>query len=92
MTTMDKAVESVQRVGTLITEIVAASGEQSAGIEQVGQTVVQMDYVTQQNAALGEEAAAAAGSRQDQADVLTRNVAFFKLGGEHAGVYSAADA
>jgi len=78
--TMDKIVESVQRVSNLITEIAAISEEQTNGIEQVSQTIVDMDHTTQQNAALVEEAAAATGSLQDQADALARNVAFFKLG------------
>ena len=60
-------------------EISAASGEQSAGIEQVNQAITQMDEVTQQNAALVEEAAAAAESLEEQAQNLSASVAVFKL-------------
>jgi methyl-accepting chemotaxis protein len=60
-------------------EITSASLEQSSGIEQVNQAIGQMDQVTQQNAALVEEAAAAAASLHDQADALTQVVAVFKL-------------
>ena len=57
---MDEIVGSVKRVTDIIGEIAAASHEQTAGIEQINQAVTQMDQVTQQNAALVEEAAAAA--------------------------------
>jgi methyl-accepting chemotaxis protein len=60
-------------------EISAASHEQSAGIEQVNQAIAQMDQVTQQNAALVEEAAAAAGSMQEQAGRLSQVVSIFRL-------------
>jgi methyl-accepting chemotaxis protein len=60
-------------------EISAASQEQSAGIEQVNQTVVQMDETTQQNAALVEEATAAARSMEEQAGHLSDAVSIFKL-------------
>ncbi|PZU28610.1 MAG: methyl-accepting chemotaxis protein, partial [Stenotrophomonas sp.] len=59
-------------------EISAASQEQSAGIDQVNQTVMQMDETTQQNAALVEEATAAARSMEDQANQLTEAVAVFR--------------
>jgi len=62
-------------------EIAAASQEQSAGIEQVNQAVGQMDEMTQQNAALVEQAAAAAESLQDQAARLAEAVSVFKLDG-----------
>jgi methyl-accepting chemotaxis protein len=62
-------------------EITAASQEQSSGIEQVNKAISQMDQVTQQNAALVEEAAAAAESLQDQAGKLTEVVSVFKLNG-----------
>jgi len=74
-------VQSVQRVGEVVTEISAAGQEQSAGIEQVNLAIVQMDQVTQQNAALVEQAAAAAQSLQDQAAQLARLVSVFKLEG-----------
>src|SRR3569623_40362 len=77
--TMDEIVGSVRRVTDVMVEIMAASQEQSTGIEQVNQAIAQMDQVTQQNAALVEEAAAAAESMQDQAAALARLVATFKL-------------
>ncbi len=77
--TMDEIVASVQRVTTIMSDIAAASQEQTAGIEQVNQTVMQMDETTQQNAALVEEATAAARSMEDQARQLTDAVAQFRL-------------
>jgi methyl-accepting chemotaxis protein len=77
--TMEEIVESVKRVTDIMAEITAASGEQSAGIEQVNQAIAQMDQVTQQNAALVEQAAAAASSMEEQARNLSQSVAVFKL-------------
>ena len=77
--TMDNVVASIQRVTDIMGEITAASQEQTSGIEQVNQAVIQMDQVTQQNAALVEEAAAAAQSLQEQASGLARTVSAFKL-------------
>ncbi|WP_336324836.1 methyl-accepting chemotaxis protein [Stenotrophomonas muris] len=77
--TMGEIVASVQRVTDIMAEISAASQEQSAGIEQVNQTVVQMDETTQQNAALVEEATAAARAMEDQAGQLADAVAIFRL-------------
>ena len=77
--TMNEVVASVKRVTDIMGEIMAASQEQSSGIEQVHQAISQMDQVTQQNAALVEEAAAAAGSLQEQAVNLAQVVAVFKL-------------
>ena len=77
--TMNEIVDSVKHVTDIMAEIMAASQEQSAGIEQVNQAIGQMDQVTQQNAALVEEAAAAAASMQDQAGQLSQTVAVFKL-------------
>ncbi|HEY9280466.1 MAG TPA: methyl-accepting chemotaxis protein [Eoetvoesiella sp.] len=77
---MTQVVGSVQSVTTVMGEISSASREQSDGIAQVNQAVLQMDAVTQQNAALVEQAAAAAGSLQEQATRLTEAVAVFKLG------------
>ena len=82
--TMDEVVASVRRVTDIMGEITAASVEQSAGIEQVNQAIAQMDEVTQQNAALVEEAAAAAHSLQDQAGSLAQVVGVFRLDGRHA--------
>ena len=77
--TMQDIVVSVQRVANLMGEIASASQEQSQGIAQVNATVTQMDDATQQNAALVEEAAAAAQSLQDQASRLAQVVSVFKL-------------
>jgi methyl-accepting chemotaxis protein len=77
--TMDQVVASVRHVTDIIGEITAASAEQSAGIEQINQAISGMDNVTQQNAALVEQAAAAAGSLQDQARTLAQVVSVFKL-------------
>jgi hypothetical protein len=80
----------VKRVTDIMSEIAAASNEQSAGIEQVNQAIIQMDEVTQQNAALVEEAAAAAESMQDQAEVLMHAVSAFKLEGGIARAHATA--
>ena len=77
--TMAEIVASVQRVTDIMAEISAASQEQSAGIEQVSQTVIQMDGTTQQNAALVEEASAAARSLEQQANRLIDAVEVFDL-------------
>ncbi|MBV7536248.1 MCP four helix bundle domain-containing protein [Duganella sp. sic0402] len=77
--TMDEVVTSVRRVTDIMSEIANASQEQSAGIAQVNQSIIEMDSMTQQNAALVEEAAAAAQSLQDQAGELARVVSIFKL-------------
>ncbi|MEB0135330.1 methyl-accepting chemotaxis protein [Actimicrobium sp. CCC2.4] len=79
--TMGEIVDSVRRVTDIMAEIMSASVEQSAGIEQVNLAIGQMDQVTQQNAALVEEAAAAAESLQEQAGELERTVAVFKFEG-----------
>jgi methyl-accepting chemotaxis protein len=76
--TMEHVVTSIQRVASIISEIAAASREQMTGIDQINQAVGQMDSVTQQNAALVEEAAAAAQSLEDQAHRLTKTVSVFK--------------
>jgi len=77
--TMTEVVASIKRVSDIVAEISAASTEQSSGIQQVGDAVGQMDHVTQQNAALVEESAAAAESLKGQAQQLVRAVAVFKL-------------
>jgi methyl-accepting chemotaxis protein len=76
---MTGIVASVQRVADLMSEIAAASNEQSQGIGQVNQSIAEMDNATQQNAALVEEAAAAAASLQDQSARLSQVVSVFKL-------------
>ena len=77
--TMEEVVNSVKRVTDIMSEIMVASLEQTSGIEQVNQAIIQMDQVTQQNAALVEQAAAAAQSMQDQADNLLQVVGVFRL-------------
>jgi methyl-accepting chemotaxis protein len=77
--TMHDIVTSVQRVTDIMAEITAASQEQSAGIEQVNQTITQMDETTQQNAALVEEATASARALEEQAGELREAVAQFRL-------------
>jgi methyl-accepting chemotaxis protein len=77
--TMEEIVSSVKRVADIMGEITAASQEQRSGIEQVNQAVTQMDEVTQQNAALVEEAAAASEALQEQAIHLAQVVSVFKL-------------
>ena len=81
--TMQQVVDSVQRVTSIMGEITLATAEQSQGIAQVNEAIGHMDGVTQQNAALVEQAAAAAESLQEQAAQLEQAVSVFKLGGEH---------
>ncbi|WP_312513661.1 methyl-accepting chemotaxis protein [Massilia sp.] len=87
--TMDEVVDSVGRVSAIIGEIAAASGEQRTGIGHVNVAITEMDGVTQQNAALVEQAAAAAGSLHQQASALSQLVSSFQLG---AGARAAAGA
>ncbi|NUA30634.1 methyl-accepting chemotaxis protein [Cupriavidus basilensis] len=88
--TMTEIIRDIQRVSDIMGEISAASVEQTAGIDQVAHAVSQMDEVTQQNASLVEEAAAAAQSLEEQAAKLNDTVAVFRLGNQ--GVASAASA
>ena len=83
--TMTEVVSSIRRVTDIMSEISAASHEQAMGVSQVGEAVTQMDQVTQQNAALVEEMAAAATSLRSQANDLVQVVAVFKLGTEPQG-------
>ncbi len=78
--TMREVVESIQNVSGIMGEISAASNEQSVGVAQVGEAITQMDQVTQQNAALVEEMAAAASSLKSQAQDLVQTVSVFTLG------------
>jgi aerotaxis receptor len=78
-TAMQQVIDSTARVTTIMAEMADATREQSLGIAQVGQAVSLLDTVTQQNAALVEEAAAAAGNLADQTDRLTSAIAIFKL-------------
>jgi len=77
--TMKEVVASIRRVNDIMGEISAASHEQSAGVSQVGEAVMQMDQTTQQNAALVEEMSAAAGSLNQQAQDLLDAVSVFRL-------------
>ena len=77
--TMSDVVASVARVTDIMAEITSASQEQSVGIDQVNEAITQMDHVTQQNAALVEQAAAAAASLQEQAENLAHVASGFKL-------------
>jgi methyl-accepting chemotaxis protein len=80
--TMMEVVDSVKRVTDVVSEISAASQEQTEGIDQINIAIAQMDQVTQQNTALVEEAASAAESLQQQANVLVEAVSIFKLAGD----------
>jgi methyl-accepting chemotaxis protein len=77
--TMQEIVDSIGRVTSIMSGIAMASQEQSAGIEQVNQAIAQMDQVTQQNAALVEEAAAASTSMREQAKALSQLVSTFRF-------------
>ncbi len=83
--TMDEIVSSVKRVSDTLGEITAAAAEQSSGIGEVNAAINQLDQMTQQNAALVEQSAAAAESLRDQAERLAQAVAVFKLGGGQPG-------
>jgi methyl-accepting chemotaxis protein len=80
--TMEGIVDAVRQVAAIMSDISAASQEQSSGIAQVNQAIAQIDDVTQQNAALVEEAAAAAQSMRDQAEMLAEAVSVFRLAGQ----------
>jgi len=82
--TMNEIVQSVRRVADVIGEITAAASEQSGGIAQVNGSIASLDQMTQQNAALVEQSAAAAQSLREQADQLAQAVAVFKLTGHMA--------
>ena len=84
--TMTDVVNSIGRVTHIMGEISSASSEQAAGVSQVGEAVTQMDLVTQQNAALVEEMAAAASSLQSQSDDLVKVVASFKLSANETAI------
>ncbi|MDR6395487.1 methyl-accepting chemotaxis protein [Herbaspirillum seropedicae] len=84
--TMNEVVASVKRVSDIVAEITAAGAEQTQGIEQINNAVVQMDENTQQNAALVEQAAAAAKALQEQAGRLSETVSVFRLDAQHVPV------
>jgi len=87
--TMEEIVASIRRVTDIMAEISAAGREQEMGIGQINQAVAEMDTVTQQNAALVEEAAAASAAMQDQAAELAAMVSIFKVDAGHRGVEAA---
>ncbi|MGK0250159.1 MAG: methyl-accepting chemotaxis protein [Oleispira sp.] len=80
--TLEEIVIGAKKVGDIISEIAAAGAEQTQGIEQVNKAVTQMDEMTQQNAALVEQAAAASESLEEQGKGLQRLMTFFTTGGE----------
>ena len=82
--TMEEVVAAIQRVSSIVAEISTASSEQSNGVRQIGDAITQMDQVTQQNAALVEQSAAAADSLRHQAQQLVQAVAVFRLSGSEA--------
>ena len=88
--TMTEVVNAIKHVTDIMGEISNASSEQSIGVAQVGEAVSQMDQVTQQNAALVEEMAAAATSLRSQAQELVQTVAVFQLGNDSAHTFAGA--
>ncbi len=82
---LNEIVDGVKKVGNIVSEIAAASAEQSAGISQVNLAVSQMDEITQQNAALAEEASAASVSMTDQSSTMIQLLRFFKVKGSATG-------
>jgi len=90
--TMTQIMDSVQQAAVITGEISDASREQSQGIEQINQTVTQIDHITQQNSALVEEAAAAAASLEEQASNLVEAISVFKTVAVRPAVKSAGSA
>ena len=88
--TMGDVLASTEQVTAIMARISAASTEQSSGIEHINRSIGEMDEVTQQNAALVEEASAAAQAMQEQADALARAVRLFKLDQANAALEAAA--
>jgi len=88
-TVLDEIIEGTQKVADIIAEIAAASQEQASGIDQVNNAVTQMDTMTQDNAALVEEAAAASRSMEEQAANLRNQMAFFRLADQQHRIRSA---
>ncbi|MFT5505729.1 MAG: methyl-accepting chemotaxis protein [Gammaproteobacteria bacterium] len=75
---LEEIVKSVKNVGEIIAEIAAASHEQAAGIDQVNKVVTGMDELTQQNAALAEEASADSVAMNEHAGAMVDRISFFK--------------
>lgn len=86
-TTLEEIISAVQKVTSIVGEISSASVDQASGIEEVNKAITLMDDMTQQNAALVEEAAAASEAMGDQAAELRRQIGFFSIGGAAAGSY-----
>jgi len=82
---LDKIVDSVKEVAALVADIATASNEQASGLEQINKALLQMDEVTQQNAALVEENAATARALESQAQSMDERVSFFKIDEAHLG-------
>jgi methyl-accepting chemotaxis protein len=87
--TMNEVVESVRRMTLIMAEILSAGDEQATGIDQINRAVTQMDEVTQQNASLVEEAAAAAESMREQAAALVQTVSVFEVDAQAAAMLRA---
>ena len=83
--TLEEIVNSVKKVTDIVSEIASSSQEQATGIEEVNKSIMQMDGMTQQNAALVEEAAAASESMSEQAGNLQQQISFFKVSGGGGG-------
>ena len=79
---LEKIVEGVERVGVLVEEITASSQEQASGIEEINKAITQMDEMTQQNAALAEQAAATSESSLQHISEMMKLVGFFKISGQ----------
>jgi methyl-accepting chemotaxis protein-1 (serine sensor receptor) len=90
--TLGGIIVGIKKLGDIIAEIAAASGEQARGLDQVNNAVTQMDATTQQNAALVEQAAAASKLMQDRAQELVRAVAFFRTQRTEARAHAGGDA
>jgi len=90
---MEDIVSGIQHVSEIMAQINVASSEQEAGIEQINKAIIEMDGVTQQNAALVEEAAASAGGLERQSSYLAELVSVFKVDGaagtSHTAAFSA---
>jgi methyl-accepting chemotaxis protein-2 (aspartate sensor receptor) len=82
--TMNEVLASAEKVTAIMSRISTANAAQSTGIEHINRSISEMDQVTQQNAALVEEASAAAQAMQEQADQLARSVRLFKLDQQHS--------
>jgi methyl-accepting chemotaxis protein len=76
---MEEILQSIRHVNDIIGDITMASNEQLTGVEQISEAITQVDHVTQQNAALVEQAASAASALQSQAGQLVDMVSLFKL-------------